>query len=136
MRLPSATLPDEAPSRFPRSVEPVPREYLSIVAVKDRERITLVHLDDVAWIETAGNYVRLHAGGRTHLHRTALTTLQQRLDPRRFVRIHRTAIVNLDRIAHLERSPRREYDVVLHDGTRLTLTPSYRTAFEEIVGEL
>lgn len=105
-----------------------------MVAVKERERIMLVRLEDVTSIETAGNYVRLHTGGRSHLYRAALSTLQRRLDPRRFVRIHRTAVINLDCVAHLERSVRREYEVVLRDGRRLTMAAAYRAAFEELVG--
>jgi two-component system LytT family response regulator len=79
--------------------------------------------------------VRLHTTAGNHLHREPLSSLVPRLDPGRFVRIHRTAVVNLDHIRHLEREPRGRYAVVLRDGTRLIMTAPYRENFERLVGD-
>ena len=89
----------------------------------DRDgRVELVDVAAIDWIEAADNYVVLHAGGRTHVLRETMARLEQRLDPEQFVRIHRSAIVRLDRVVRLESASRGDYDVTLRDGTRLTLS--------------
>lgn len=140
-----------APDRFRRGMArarqqlsravrpPVPRaaetEYLSRLAVKTRGKVYLLRIEEIDWIETAGNYVRLHAGGNAHLYRDSLVDFESKLDPHRFVRIHRSNIVNIDRIAQLEPSFHREHVVLLRDGTRLTLTAPYRDRMRAIVGQ-
>lgn len=109
-------------------------EQQSRFAVRTADRIYIVRIDEVDWIESAGNYVRLHAGSRTHLFRDSLMHFEQRLDLRRFVRIHRSTIVNVDRIAQLEPAFRREHIITLRDGTRLTLSAPYRKRLQAIVG--
>ena len=89
-------------------------------------RVAVVHADEVDWVEAAGDYVGLHAGRDVHLLRETMARMEDRLDPRRFVRIHRSTIVNVDRIRELRPRANREYDVVLHDGTELKLSRSYR----------
>jgi two-component system LytT family response regulator len=103
-------------------------------AVRCSDRIYIVRIDEVDWIESAGNYVRLHVGSRAHLFRDSLMHFEQRLDLRRFVRIHRSTIVNVDRIAQLEPAFRREHVITLRDGTRLTLSAPYRKRLQAIVG--
>jgi two-component system LytT family response regulator len=110
------------------------QERLSRLAVKTRGKIHLLRIDEVDWIETAGNYVRLHTGSTAHLYRDSLVSFEAKLDPRRFVRIHRSTLVNIDRVTTLEPSFRREYIVCLHDGTRLTLAAPYRCRLQGIVG--
>jgi two-component system, LytTR family, response regulator len=109
-------------------------EYLSRLAVKTRGKVYLLRIEEIEWIEAAGNYVRLHAGGEAHLYRDSLVDFESRIDPRRFVRIHRSNIVNIDSIAQLEPSFHREHVVLLRDGTRLTLTAPYRGRMRAMVG--
>ena len=113
---------------------PLPR-YLTLLAIKSKERVSLLRMEDVDWLETAGNYIRLHSGRCSHLHREALVSFEPRLDPRRFVRIHRSMMVNIDRVAHLEPTFRGQYVVILRDGTRLTMSAPYRSRLQTIVGE-
>lgn len=98
--------------------------------IKTQQRIYFIRTDEVDWIEAAGNYVRLHAGGKTHLLRQTMNTLEGQLDPDRFLRIHRSTIVNVDRVRELHRMFNGEYEVRLHDGTTLTLSRSYRSQLD------
>ena len=81
---------------------------------------------DIDWIESAGNYVRLHVGAEAYLHRDTMHHLEASLDPARFIRIHRCHIVNIDSIRELQPLFKGSYTVVLEDGTELTLSPPYR----------
>ena len=101
------------------------------LAVKEGGNIVLVPVDEIDWIEAADNYVRLHRGKHYHLLRESLGRLEETLDQRRFARIHRSAMVNLSRIRALEPVPGGEYDVILTDGQRLTLSRGYRDRFQE-----
>ncbi len=107
----------------------------SRLAVRTRGKVFLLKMDEIDWIETAGNYVRLNVQGASHLYRDSLANFATRLDPQRFVKIHRSTIVNVDRIAQLEPSFRREHLVTLRDGTRLTLAAPYRGRLQALVGE-
>jgi hypothetical protein len=78
------------------------------------------------WIEGQGNYAKLHAGRATHLVRTTLSALERELDPARFARVHRSAIVALDRVRELLSLGGGEYRVVLTDGTRVPMSQRYR----------
>jgi two-component system LytT family response regulator len=84
-----------------------------------------VRPEEVDWIDAAGNYVRLHAGGRQHLVRETMKSIESRLDPDVFVRVHRSAIVNIDRVATLEPYFHGEYVVVMRDGSKLTSSRSH-----------
>ncbi len=117
------------------SVRQVLPRYLTLLAIKSKERVSLLRMEDVDWLETAGNYIRLHSGRCSHLHREALVSFEPRLDPRRFVRIHRSMMVNIDRVAHLEPTFRGQYVVILRDGTRLVMSAPYRSRLQTIVGE-
>jgi two-component system LytT family response regulator len=103
--------------------------------VKDAGRIYFVRLDEVDWIEAAGNYARVHAGSSAHLVRETMASLGARLDPRRFVRIHRSAIVNVDRIREIQPWFRGDHIVILRDGRRLTLSRTYRDAAHAVWGD-
>jgi two-component system LytT family response regulator len=130
--------------RFRRSVERARRHIAggpaaaattpSRLAVKSRGKIHIIQLNDIDWLETAGNYVRIHVAGTAHLYRDSLRNFEPRLDAARFVRIHRSVIVNIDRVTHLEPSFRGEHVVTLQDRTRLAMTPPYRERMEAIVG--
>jgi two-component system LytT family response regulator len=110
------------------------RPYATRLAVKSGGRVRLVKAEEVDWIEAASNYVRLHVGGERHLLRETMAALEARLDPERFVRIHRSTIVNLDRVRELEPYFHGDYVVKLHDGRRLTLSRTYRERLEERLG--
>ena len=88
--------------------------------VKSSGRVFFVRTEEIDWVEAAGNYVRLHASSESHLLRESMKNMEAKLDPKTFVRIHRSAIVNIDRIKELEPWFHGEYIVIMRDGTRLT----------------
>lgn len=100
--------------------------FMQNVAVKSKGRMRLVRVDQIDWFESAGNYVRLHVGSERFLLRQTMNGLEQKLDPRQFVRIHRTTIVNLGRIRDTRGASHGDHIVVLHDGTELLLSRVYR----------
>jgi two-component system, LytTR family, response regulator len=101
------------------------------LAVRVGDGLVLLRLDQVDWIEAADNYVNLHCGRETHTVRETMQALEQTLDPRKFLRIHRSAIVNLDRIKALQPWFRGDYRVVLSTGETLTLSRGYRKNLED-----
>ena len=98
----------------------------SRLAVHETGRIRFVEIASIDWISGAGNYVELHVGDETVLHREPLGTLEQRLDGRRFARIHRSTIVNVDRVKELRAHGHGDCVVVLADGTELRMSRSHR----------
>jgi len=101
--------------------------------VRRAKRIVLVPVESVEWLEAARNYVRLHAGGETHLVRAALTDLEYRLEPDRFVRIHRSAIINLDAVDRFEPTSHGDWRVFLRSGKILRLSRRYRSRLESLL---
>ena len=89
-----------------------------------------VRVDDVDWVEAHGNYVRLHAGAHVHVLRLTMSALERRLPASRFARIHRSTIVNLDRVREMQPWFSGDYVVHLHGGTRLKLSRVYRDRLE------
>jgi two-component system LytT family response regulator len=102
------------------------RPYLTRLPVKARDRFLLLKMDEVSWIDAAQNYVELHARGGTFLVRGTMSDIEARLDPAQFARIHRSTIVNLDRVREIAPTWQGDFDVLLHDGTTLKLSRSYR----------
>jgi two-component system LytT family response regulator len=100
--------------------------FIQNVAVTSRGRVRLVGVDQIDWFESAGNYVRLHVGRERFLLRQTMNALEEKLDPRHFVRIHRTAIVNCRRIRDTRPASHGDHVVVLHDGTQLQMSRVYR----------
>lgn len=100
------------------------------IAVKSSGRIVLVKVPDIDWVESADNYVKLHVGKTEHLHRETLTAMEARLNARDFVRISRSCLVNVERIRELQPLFHGDYAVILHDGTRLTLSRSHRAKLD------
>ena len=92
----------------------------------DRGRVFFVDVGDVDWIESDGDYVRVHAGRHTHLVRVTMQTMERTLDPDRFARIHRSSLVNLSKIVELRPHTSREWTVVLNHGVKLRLSRRYR----------
>lgn len=114
--------------------EPAPnvsgRMPLDRLLVKEEGRMYFVPVGEIDWIEAFGNYARLHTGPRTHLIRETMATLERALDGRRFARIHRSTIVNLDRIRQMDLWGSGDYMVRLSDGTQLKLSRWYRDRLE------
>jgi two-component system LytT family response regulator len=104
------------------------------LVVKSAGRIYFVRVQDIDWIEAAGNYLRLHAGTEEHLLRESMNALEARLDPARFARIHRSTMVNLERIRELQPAFHGDYLVVLQDGSELTLSRNYREKLQKVLG--
>jgi two-component system LytT family response regulator len=99
--------------------------------VRSAGRLVFLRADDVDWIEAAGNYVRLHVGATSHLVRETMAAIERRLDPAKFLRIHRSRIVNVERIDRLQPWLNGEYAVMLRTGTRLTISRGCRERLEE-----
>ena len=89
------------------------------VVVRTNGKVVFLRADEITWVEAAGNYVNLHVGSESHVLRESMKNMETRLDPELFVRIHRSAIVNVNRIRELQPWFHGEYVVILHDGTRL-----------------
>lgn len=102
--------------------------------LKDGARSVFLREDEIDRIEAQDYYVEIHAGGVAHLHREPLRNLEARLDPRRFVRIHRSAIVQVDRIRRLQSLPSGDAAVVLRDGTELRVSRGRRDAIRAVLG--
>jgi two-component system LytT family response regulator len=107
--------------------------YISRVMVKDGGRIFFQPVDGIDWIESADYYSRLHVGEGTHLIRESMSSLEEQLDPTRFVRIHRTAIVNVDRIKELRLDYANRHVVVLRNGRRLPLSRTRKDTLEKVM---
>ena len=101
--------------------------------MKSRGRVYFVRVDEIDWVESAGHYLALHVAREEHLIRETMKTLEQRLDPTRFVRIHRSIIVNIDRVRHLVPTLHGEYDVELRDGTRLSSGRGYSDRLQSLL---
>lgn len=110
------------------------RHYLDRVAARGAKKTVVIDVAEVIWIEAADNYVRFHTAKGTHLSRRRMRDLEAVLDPGRFSRVHRSAIVNLQRVKELRALGDGDQEITLDDGTRLTLTRSYREAFEARFG--
>ena len=108
--------------------------YLERLVIKSSGRVSFLKTDEVDWIEAAGNYVRLHVARESHMLRETMSKLEGQLDPRKFVRIHRSTVVNLERIKELHPLFHGDHQVTLRDGSRLTLSRSYRENLERILG--
>lgn len=105
------------------------------LVVKAGGTTRFVRVVDIDWIEAAGVYVNLHVAGKELLYRAALNELADRLDPRRFVRVHRSAIVNIESILQLEPISHGEFDAVLRNGARTRVSRTYRAQLEKRLGQ-
>jgi two-component system LytT family response regulator len=96
------------------------------LVIRDRGRYLLLPHDEIDWIAASGNYVELHAGGRSYLHRETMAALEARLDPARFRRIHRSTLVNLDRVRSIAPDAAGDFQLTLTDGTLLRMSRRFR----------
>jgi len=108
-----------------------PRERVARFLVRNGEKVLFIKTEEIDWIEAADYYVSLHAGGKTHLLRRSMAEIEADLDPGRFVRVHRSAIVNLDRVRELRAESGGESAVVLRDGTRVPVSRRRREQVAE-----
>ena len=103
------------------------------LVVRDGSKVSFVRTEEIDWIDAAGNYARLHLGETVHLLREPLKVLESRLDPERFLRVHRSAIVNLERIASVEPYFHGEYVLTLKGGTRLTSSRTHSARLRSLL---
>jgi two-component system LytT family response regulator len=141
-----ARVEDQLSSREERKISAELREFLAGLsqapseryverfAVKSSGDIYFVRTVDIDWIDSQGNYVALHAGGRKHLVRDTIKAVESKLDPRKFVRVHRSAIINLDRLRKLQPYFHGEYVVTLSDGTTLTSSRGFSDRLRSLLG--
>jgi two-component system LytT family response regulator len=108
---------------------------LERLVVKSAGRVFFLRVEEIDWIEAAGNYVRLHVAKEAHLLRDTMSSLEARLDPKRFLRIHRSTMVNIERIQELQPLFHGDYVVILRDGTQLNLSRGYRQRLQEVFGK-
>ncbi len=115
----------------PEAVKSPPIERL---VIKSGGTTRFLEAKELECIEAAGMYVALHTGGKQLLYRSSLTDIEAKLDPRHFIRVHRSAIVNLARVAHLEPISHGDFEVVLKSGKRVRLSRTYRGMVEQRLG--
>lgn len=114
--------------------ESAPPQFLERLVIRAEGRVFFLRAEEIEWIEAEGNYVALHTKAKTYLFREAISQLETRLNPRVFQRIHRSTIVNIDRIKELQPLFRGEYSVVMRDGTELKLSRSYHDKLQKHLG--
>jgi two-component system, LytTR family, response regulator len=124
---------EQAPAEGEARVREAPR-YLSRLLIKSAGRVSFLKADEIDYVSAEDYYVKLHVGRKGHLLRETMNELESKLDPARFVRIHRSTIVNLERIRELQQLFNGEYVVVLRDGTELKLSRSRREHLEKLLG--
>jgi two-component system, LytTR family, response regulator len=112
------------------------KRYVERLVIKSGGRIYFVRTDEIDWIKAEGNYVSVQSGAKSHLLRETISSLEAQLDPKEFVRIHRSSIVRVDRIKELQAWFHGEYRVILQNGTQLTLSRNYRDRLQQALGKL
>jgi two-component system, LytTR family, response regulator len=110
-----------------------PQTYLTRFMIKTDGRVVFVKASEVDWIAADDYFIKLHVRGRTHLLRMSLNELEEKLDPKAFLRIHRSSIVNFDSVRELQQTPSGEYVVVLKNGTELKLSRGRRERLEQLL---
>ncbi len=112
-----------------------PERRLDRLVVKAGGTTRFIRVIDIDWIEAAGVYVTLHVGGKELLYRAALNDLAEKLDPRRFVRVHRSALINIESVLQLEPISHGEFEAVLKNGSRTRVSRTYRVQLEKRLGQ-
>ena len=103
------------------------------IVLRDGSRVLLFDQQDIDWLGADGDYVRVHAKGRSYLVRHTMASMEARLDPKRFARVHRSAIVNTSRVSEVRRRGDRDHVVVLRDGTKLRIGRAYRDSIADLM---
>ncbi|HEX8267034.1 MAG TPA: LytTR family DNA-binding domain-containing protein [Pyrinomonadaceae bacterium] len=112
------------------------KKYLERIVVKNSGRVFFIKTEEIDWIEAAGNYLKLHVGRDAHLIRETMQSIEAKLDPEKFFRIHRSTLVQIDRIKELHPLFGGDYAVILRNGTELNLSRNYRERLPELFGNL
>lgn len=120
--------------RLLKTIQPS-RKYLERFVVKSAGRIFFLPALEIDWIEASDNYVSLHVGRESHLIRDTLTALEAKLNPDDFMRVRHSAIANIKRIRELHPPFKGEYQILLHNGVKLTSSRRYRKRIAELIGE-
>lgn len=108
--------------------------YAERLLVKGAGRMSFVRVDEIDWIEAADNYVRLHAGREEHLLRETMNGIETRLDPQRFIRVHRSALVNIDAVKEVQPLFHGDYEVLLRMGSTVAIGRNYREKLMKALG--
>lgn len=116
-------------------LQPASQRPFDRLAIKSDGRVLLFKPEEIDWIEAADNYVNLHVGNESHLHRETMSALEARLPSKQFLRISRSTIVNVERIKELQPMFHGDYVVILKDGTRLSLSRGYREKLNQLLGK-
>jgi two-component system, LytTR family, response regulator len=114
--------------------QPLHPPRLDRIVVKSAGEVCFLKTSDIEWIEAADYYACLHVGAKTHLLRRSMAELEQDLDPNMFCRVHRSSIVNLERVQGLKLAEDGEYEIMLENGTRVRLSRRYRKHLETRLG--
>ena len=109
-------------------------KYIERLVVKAGGRVFFLETKEIDWVEAEGNYVNIHTPKKSFLLRETISNLEAQLDPKHFVRIHRSSIVRIDRIQELQTWSHGEYRVLLYGGTELTLSRNYRDNLQSLLG--
>ena len=110
-----------------------PRKHLDRLVIRNAGRVVFLPVAEIDWIEAAGNYVKIYSGKDHHVLRETLKNLESRLDPELFVRVHRSTIVNIQRIRELQPLFHGDHVAILHDGTRITCSRSFSDRLETVL---
>ena len=103
------------------------------LVIKSGTRMLFLQPERIEWVEAEKDYVRLHLGKETHMVRETMNSFEKKLESDRFVRVHRSTIVNLDYVKEMKPLPSGEYDIVMRDGTPLRLSRGYRSRIIELL---
>jgi hypothetical protein len=106
------------------------------IVIKSPGRFVFLSASEIDWLEAKGNYVQVHAGDQCFTQRQTMKAIESRLDPRRFLRIHRSVIVNIEKIRELRPWPTGEYVVIMRNGKELTLSRGYRQELPVLLGDV
>jgi len=120
-------------SREQRSEEPARNKYVSRLLIKSAGRVFFLKTDEIDYVQAEDYYVKLHVGRKGHLLRETMNEMEAKLDPAKFLRVHRSSIVNIERIRELQQHFNGEYIVLLHDGTELKLSRSRREQLQTLL---
>jgi two-component system LytT family response regulator len=110
-------------------------KYVDRLVIKNGGRVFFLETGEINWVEAEGNYVRLHTDKKAHLLRETISSLEEQLDPKKFLRVHRSTIVRIDSIRELQPWFHGEYHIILHNGTKLTLSRNYREQLQSVLGK-
>jgi two-component system LytT family response regulator len=126
----------ESGNKWGLQVHELPRQFLRRLAVEAGEKIVLVHVEDIQWMQSLGKHIRLHVGATSHLLRQSMKSLQAVLDPTRFLRVHRNAIVNLDHVDEFHLPPAGNMFVKLKNGVCLPLRRGNRNLLRTLLKQI